>query len=78
VVEDICQYCYAFANCHRYLSNCALQERDDDDIEANLGSDDVKAEEGAPDEGGDICGLIIEREIGPRRVDNFSPEVKCY
>ena len=22
--EDICQYCYAFCNCHRYLANHSL------------------------------------------------------
>ncbi len=22
-MEDICPYCYAFANCHRYLANCS-------------------------------------------------------
>jgi hypothetical protein len=28
-VEDICLYCYAFANCHRYLANCSYGGRND-------------------------------------------------
>jgi hypothetical protein len=28
-VEDICPYCYAFANCHRYLANCSYGGRNE-------------------------------------------------
>jgi len=33
-IEDICAYCYAFANRHKYQANCAIMGRGDD------GSDD--------------------------------------
>ncbi len=29
-VEDICKDCYAFANRHRYLTNCTMECNDDD------------------------------------------------
>ncbi len=38
-VEVICQYCYAFANHHRYLSNSALRS-DSDGTDDNEGSDE--------------------------------------
>ncbi len=44
-VEDICQYCYAFNNCHRYLSNRATRRdyKADEDNEQGEGADDVDA-----------------------------------
>jgi hypothetical protein len=40
-VEDICAYCYAFANRHKYLANCAIR-RGDDGSNDNEGDDNVK------------------------------------
>jgi hypothetical protein len=40
-VKDICAYCYAFANRHKYLANRAIG-RGDDGSDDNEGNDNVK------------------------------------
>ncbi len=40
-VKDICAYCYAFANCHKYLANRDIR-RGDDGSNDNEGNDNVK------------------------------------
>ena len=44
-VEDICPYCYAFANRHRYLANRALgRDNDDDNDDAVVDEDNLSAD----------------------------------
>ena len=48
-VEDICHYCYAFANRHKYLAN-RRQGGDGDDGDDN-GGDDLDTDDGDEEEG---------------------------
>jgi hypothetical protein len=49
-IEDICAYCYAFANRHKYLANRAMGRGDDDDgSDDNEEDDDNGEEEGTAD-----------------------------
>ncbi len=40
-LEDICQYCYTFANQHRYLSRQSGKETDDDDSKRDAEDDEL-------------------------------------
>ena len=61
-IKDICAYCYAFANRHKYLANCSIMgrgndgsnddEEDDDNVEKQQSVDATNAgngEEGTAD-----------------------------
>jgi hypothetical protein len=70
-VEDICQYCYAFFNCHRYLSNRAIRRNNKDgdedneeggDIEAPLTGDEANQQGNSDDIA--VCDLVIEGKNG--------------
>ena len=71
-MEDICQYCYAFSNRHRYLSNRAIRHDngtgdedngEDDDIDVSPTGDDEANEQGNSNDIV-VCSLIIEGENG--------------
>ena len=76
--EDICPYCYQFANRHRYLSNGAVG-RDDDDDEDGLSIDD-DVNNGDLSDGGDDTNtgppspshgdnVVVNPESAPRQDD---------
>jgi hypothetical protein len=69
--EDICQYCSAFSNRHRYLSNRAIGRNNKDGDEDNEEGDDIDASpsgDEANQQGNSddivVCGLVIEGENG--------------
>jgi hypothetical protein len=44
-IEDICAYCYAFANCHKYLANHAMGHGDDGSDDNEEDNDNVKRQQ---------------------------------
>ena len=52
--EDICQYCYTFANRHRYLSRQSGKQTVDDECESEAEDDEVL---------GDISSVLASLNI---------------
>ena len=84
--EDICQYCYAFANRHKYLANRSLRQGGDGDDgddtnDGDLPTDDGNEEEGAEEEAtndGEEATNDGERCATPIRGVNLNtPEASC-
>jgi hypothetical protein len=73
--EDICAYCYAFANRHKYLANQAIGRNSDDDGDCISVDDDVSdgdKSDGDMSDGGDNT---ITGPTSPRHGDNIdTPE----
>ena len=44
-IEDICAYCYAFANCHKYLANRTMGRGDDGGDDYEEGDDNVEKQQ---------------------------------
>jgi hypothetical protein len=68
-VEDIFQYCYAFANRHRYLANCSYRGRNDGGDNIGQHNNEDLSTDGS-DDGEDITNL----GRGLERVDLNPPE----
>ena len=77
--EDICQYCYAFANRHKYLANRSLHQGGVGDDGNDNGGNDLAANDGDKEEGaeeeatndGERCATPI------RGVNLNTPEASC-
>ena len=78
-VEDICQYCYAFANRHKYLANRSLRQGDDGDDGNDDGGNDFETNDGDEEDGAEE-EVTTDRESRATPIRGLSlntPESSC-